>query len=143
MYKFSRIQKLKEELLPSQIKFLEILASKVAGLNYFQLDKFSEGYMAKFNRTPLAPLTISEEWLELQKEFKGKMPQDGSRFIKQEDLMKAVSKWYQAHIPGFGLGAVSATAQGGMKEEKKEEKQLEEKVAVVIKRKFLNILKKF
>ena len=86
--------------------------------------------MAKFNRTSVAPLSISEEWLELQNEFKGKMPQDGSRFIKQEDLMKAVSKWYQAQIPGFGLGAVSATAQDGKKEVKKEEKQ-EEKVVVV------------
>jgi large subunit ribosomal protein L7/L12 len=70
-------------------------------------------------------LSINEDWLELQKEFKNSMPADGTRFPKQEDFMKAVSKWYQSSIPGFGLGAAAPAVQ-----EKKAEK-VEQKEKVV------------
>jgi ribosomal protein L7/L12 len=76
-------------------------------------------------KAPVNLLSINEDWLELQQEFKNSLPKDGTRFPKQEDLMKAVSKWYQSQIPGFGLGAAGGPAVQEKKAEKAEQKKEE------------------
>ncbi len=115
---------IKEELLPSQQRFIELLASKINNMNRYQIEKVIQGYKAKCNIPQVAPLTISEGWLELQNEFKNEMPKDGTRFTKQEELMRSLTKWHQAQTPGFAFGAASQAAPAKIEkvEEKKEEK---------------------
>lgn len=78
---------------------------------------------------PVNLLSINEEWLELQKEFKNSMPADGTRFTKQEDLMKAVSKWYQSSVPGFGLGAAGPSAQEQKVEKVEQKKEVVQEIS--------------
>ena len=114
---------IKEELLPSQQRFIELLASKINNMNRYQIEKVIKGYKAKSEIPQVAPLTISEGWLELQNEFNNEMPKEGTRFSKQEEIMKSLTKWYQTSTPGFAFGASQAApAKIEKVEEKKEEK---------------------
>lgn len=84
-------------------------------MHLYQIQVFFEEYKKK-NKVPLiSPLKVSEEWLELQKNFKEGIPEEGTRFALQEEVMKEFSKWYISQNPSFGLGAAPQT-------EKKEEK---------------------
>lgn len=123
------MNKIKDQLLPSQKKFIEMLAENIVQLNTHQINKFIKGYKEKQELiSTVSPITINESWLALQKSLDDKLPKEGTRFLEQEELMKQLSKWYKDQTPGFGISA--GPAQEAKKEEQKEVKK-EEKVVLV------------
>lgn len=126
-YLISRIKRIRDELTPSQRKFIEILAGKLASLNFAQINYVFNKYNERLDKIKtISPLSVNPQWLDLQKDLGGKIPNDGARFTDHEELMKNWAKWYQSQIPGFGVGEVSAPqATTEKKEVKKEEKKEE------------------
>jgi large subunit ribosomal protein L7/L12 len=121
-----RFNKIKEDLLPSQRKFIELLADKIINMNNFQIQKVLKNYTERTIKLKhVAPITIVEPWLELQKQLGNKIPEDGAKFPHYEEMMKDLSKWYISQNPSFGIGSGPAVA--AVKEEKVVEKKEEKK----------------
>ncbi len=100
-------------------------------MHLYQVTVFFNQYNNKNAEIPvISPLSVNEEWLEIQKKFKNEIPQEGTKFTEYEEIMKEISKWYLAQNPTFGFGASAAPALE-KKEEVKSEKA-EEKIITVI-----------
>ena len=99
-------------------------------MNQVQIRTYFEEYNNKMNIPQVSPLSVSEEWLQIQSELNNQIPKENTRFTQYEDIMKVFTKWFQEQDPQFGLTS-SAQPAAEANVQKQEEKQ-EEKVVLVI-----------
>lgn len=106
-----------------------MIAGKLIHMNYYQINYvMSECNTKVAGIQEISPLGYSSEWENLQNQV-GEDFTGEAKFTEYEDIMKDVSKWYQAQLPGFGIGIASSgpAVAKEEKEDKKEAKKEEKK----------------
>ncbi len=128
--KYSNKKEIAEELLPNQRKFIELMASKLVQMNYYQIHHvLSECNNRLGAIKTVSPLGYSLEWENLEKQL-GEDLSGEAKFTQFEEVMKDMSKWYQTQLPGFGIGVASTSQAAKQVKEEKKEAKVEEKKEV-------------
>ena len=141
--KYSNKNEIAEELLPNQRKFVELMASKLIQMNYYQINYVLSECNNRLGAIKrVSPLGYSLEWENLQKQL-GEDLSGEAKFTQYEEVMKDMSKWYQTQLPGFGIGVASIAPAGNDVKEEKKEAKVEEKKEVFYLRDYYINRKKF